>query len=140
MNLAMAALLQTVVLAANPSGSSQSYDQAFEASKASNKPLVVLVGADWCPACQVMKNASMPVVQKDGVMQEVNFTVVDADRDAALARQVMEGGGSIPQLIMFHKTATGWQRERLVGGQSPSAIINFLRRGVQAARQLVQTK
>ena len=45
----------------------------------------------------VMKNSAIPQVAKDGVMQEVNFTVVDADRDSALAKQVMEGGGSLPQ-------------------------------------------
>jgi hypothetical protein len=38
---------------------------------------------------------------------------------------------------MFRKTADGWHREKLTGGNSPSAIISFLRRGVQAAGQIV---
>jgi thiol-disulfide isomerase/thioredoxin len=133
MNFALAAVLQTVILGAEP----LPYEKAFEeASKNETKPLVVLVGADWCSACQVMKNASMPQVAKDGVMKDVAFTVVDADRQSDIAKQVMDGG-SIPQLVMFHKTNEGWKRERLVGAQSPTAIISFLRRGVQAARRLV---
>lgn len=134
LNVAMAALLQTVIVGVEP----LPYDKAFEeASKSANKPLVVLVGADWCSACQTLKQAAMPQVAKDGVMKEVAFTVIDADRDSEIAKQVMEGG-SIPQLVMFSKTADGWKRERLVGAQSPTAIISFLRRGVQAARRLVE--
>jgi thioredoxin-like negative regulator of GroEL len=133
MNLAFAALLQTTILGAQP----LPYADAIKQSESDNKPLVVLVGAEWCGPCQTLKNTTMPVVHKDGVMQEVSFTVLDADRDSELAKQVTDGG-AIPQLVMFHKTAEGWQRQKLVGVQSPSAIISFLRRGVQAAGRLVK--
>ena len=78
LNVAMAALLQTVIVGIEP----LPYEKAFEeASKSASKPLVVLVGADWCSACQTLKQASLPQVIKDGVMKEVAFTVIDADRD-----------------------------------------------------------
>ena len=133
LNLVLAAMLQASVLSAEP----LSYDEAFEASQAEGKPLVVLVGADWCGACRVMKNSALPQVAKDGVFQEVAFTMVDTDKDQALAKQVMDPG-SIPQLIMYHKTADGWRRSKLVGAQSPTSTISFLRRGIQTAAEIVK--
>ncbi len=106
------------------------YDQAFAENAKSGKPLVVLVGAEWCGACRVMKNTSLPQVSQDDVFQEVAFTVVDTDKQQEIAKQVMQGG-SIPQLIMFHRTSEGWQTQRLVGAQSPANIIKFLREGVK---------
>lgn len=128
----MAAMLQASVLAAEP----LSYDEAYKEAE-SGKPLVMLIGADWCPACQTMKNSSLPKVEQDGVLQEVAFTVVNTDTQREIAKEAMEGG-SIPQLVMYHKTETGWQRQRLNGPQSPSAIVSFLRRGIAAARRVVR--
>jgi thioredoxin-like negative regulator of GroEL len=133
LNLVLAAVMQTSVLGAEP----LSYDDAYRASRAEGKPLVVLVGADWCGACRVLKNSALPQVAKDSVFGEVAFTVVDTDKDRELAQQVMDPG-TIPQLIMYHKTAEGWQRSKLSGSQSPGAIISFLRRGIQAAANLVK--
>ncbi len=44
---AMAALLQTVVLSASPT---MTYEQAYAETEKTGKPLVVLIGADWCGA------------------------------------------------------------------------------------------
>ncbi|MCE9605572.1 MAG: thioredoxin family protein [Planctomycetia bacterium] len=125
---ALAALLQTAVLSASP----LTYEQAFEENAKTGKPLVVLIGAEWCPGCVTMKRSSMPAVAKDAVFGEVAYTVLDTDKQTAIAQQMMQGG-SIPQLVMFHKTAAGWQHDRLVGAQSPTAIIQFLRKGIKAA-------
>lgn len=135
----MAAMLQAGVLSADPVSmktETLSYSDAYAQSQTGEKPLVVLVGAEWCPACVTMKKSTLPQVAQNGIFKDVAFTVVDTDRQSDIAKQVMEGG-SIPQLIMFHKTSDGWKRERLMGGQSPTAIISFLRRGVQAAGRLV---
>jgi len=138
-HVALSAMLQLSVLSAEvaPANSgSLTYVEAYRASQAEDKPLVVLVGADWCPACQTMKKSSMPQVANDGVFKEVAFTIVDTDKQSDIAREIMQGG-SIPQLVMFHKTADGWRSERLVGGQSPSNILAFIRRGVRAAGKIV---
>ena len=83
-----------------------------------------------------MKNGVLPQIAQDGVFESVAFTVLDTDEHPEIARQVMDAG-AIPQLVMYQKTADGWRRERLLGGQSPSAILSFLRRGIQAAGRLV---
>ena len=43
-------------------------------------------------------------------------------------------GSSIPQLIMYHRTATGWKRESLVGAQDPAAIESFINRGLDGLK------
>ena len=123
-----AAFVQISLLGASP----LSYEQAYKENEQSGKPLVVLIGAEWCPACKVMKNATMPQVAKDGVFHDVAFTVVDADKQPQVAKEMLSSGG-IPQLVMFHRTADGWRHERLIGAQSPSAVVNFLRRGIRNA-------
>ena len=137
MNFALAAMLQTGLLAAEPvKAQTLTYSEAYAQSESGEKPLVVMIGADWCPACVQMKNSALPQIAQDGVFKEVAFTVVDTDKNPEIAKQVMEPG-TIPQLIMYHKTSNGWRRERLQGGNSPSAILSFLRRGIQAAGRLV---
>ena len=46
-------------------------------------------------------------------------------------------GGSIPQLIVYHKAGSGWQRKDLVGAQSVTAIQQALT--PPAAKATVQT-
>lgn len=126
----MAAVVQVSMVGAQP----MSYSDAYKLNEETGKPLVVLIGADWCPACQVMKRTTMPQVAKDGVLGDVAFATLDADRDGQVATQMMKGG-PIPQLLMFRKTADGWKQERLIGAQSPAKVVAFLRRGIQAAAE-----
>jgi thioredoxin-like negative regulator of GroEL len=108
------------------------YADAHKVATETGKPLVVLVGADWCPGCRTMKNSAIPQVQQRGGLNKVSFAMVNTDHEHALAQQLMSGG-SIPQLIMYRKTADGWQRTSLVGAQSPSQIESFINQGLGTA-------
>jgi thioredoxin-like negative regulator of GroEL len=55
------------------------------------------------------------------VLGKVSFAVVNTDRQSSIARKLMRGG-SIPQLIVFHKTDDGWKRRQMTGVQSVSDI------------------
>jgi thioredoxin-like negative regulator of GroEL len=101
------------------------YKDAYEEAEKTGQPLVVLVGADWCPACQAMKQSVIPQLARQGVLTKVSFAIVNTDREQALAGRLMQGG-SIPQLVMYRKTATGWQRQQLTGAQSVQAATSFL--------------
>lgn len=106
------------------------YEAAYQQVMAENgRPLVVLVGADWCPACQQMKQAVLPQVKQDGGLTRVSFAMVNTDRDSVLAHQLMVGG-SIPQLVMFVKTDGGWTRRQLTGTQSASLVEGFIAEGL----------
>ena len=122
-------LLQTVLLATG----AHPYDQAYQAMESDGKPLLVLVGADWCPACQSMKSSTMLRLQRGGKLDGVAYAVVNSDRDSSLARKIMRGG-SIPQLVLYEKTVTGWRRTQLTGGQSESQVEAFIARAVAASQ------
>ena len=88
------------------------YETAYEQAAKQHKPLLVLVGADWCPACRTMKEDSLPVLEKKGDLSKLAFTMVNADDQPKLARQLMDGN-SVPQLILYTPTAKGWNRAQL---------------------------
>lgn len=128
--LTLAALLHASVLATGANNHFVSYAEAHKVNAETGRPLVVLIGADWCPACRQMKSAVPQLAQK-GVLQKVAFTVLNTDHDGVIAQKMMTGG-SIPQLVMYNKTAAGWKRSSLTGSQSPAAIEAFINAGVAA--------
>ncbi|HEY4311386.1 MAG TPA: thioredoxin family protein [Pirellulales bacterium] len=129
--ISLAFVLQTALVATT--ANSNTYTEAREKTAQTGKPLVVLVGADWCPACQTMKNSAMPQVARRGALSKVAYAVVNTDHDSGLAQQLMRGG-SIPQLVMYRETPTGWKRESLVGAQDPAAIESFINRGLEGLK------
>ena len=115
---------------------SNNYADAYKDTQENGKPLVVLVGASWCPACQAMKTSIMPTVAAQGGLAHVAFAYVNTDAQSNLAGQLMEGN-LIPQLVMYEKAADGWKLTRLVGAQSVEAVQDFLG---PAAKQTVAQK
>jgi len=107
----------------------ESYARAHKEMIETGKPMVVMVGTDWCGPCRKMKQVVLPEVRKRGLLQQVAFALVNADRERKLAAKLI-GKGPIPQLIMFRKTPDGWRRRKLVGGQKVEKVEQFLREGI----------
>jgi hypothetical protein len=129
-SLSLAAALQFSLLATG----AETYADAHRATQQTGQPMVVIVGAEWCPACVVMKNAILPQVRQHGLLSRVAFAVVDLDQDERLGRQLIEGG-PIPQLIMYRRqNRGGWLRSKLVGRQSVANVEQFITRGVVASQ------
>jgi len=135
MSLILAAALQAQVAAVPQDGPEAAaknrvprtdYATALKRSKASGRPLVVMLGADWCPACVQLKRSTLPQVAKLGGMKGVEYAYVDIDRDDKLA-DALTRAESIPQLIRFEKTKKGWARDLLVGAQSVKRVAAFIR-------------
>ena len=61
-NITLVAFAQVSLLGAGQ----QDFDQACQQSLTTRRPLVVLLGARWCPACQKMKNTILPQVARTG--------------------------------------------------------------------------
>ncbi|MBN2022578.1 MAG: thioredoxin family protein [Pirellulales bacterium] len=123
--LALALLLQVSAVAAD----GDSYREARRETTETGRPLVILVGAEWCPACVEMKKEILPTIRRRGVLKRVAFAVVDLDRQRRLGRELTEGG-PIPQMVMFRKTPDGWRRRTLIGGQSPDVVERFIQQGI----------
>jgi thioredoxin-like negative regulator of GroEL len=124
--LAAAVLLQAALMTTG----AQPYEDAFKEHEASGKPLLLLVGADWCPACVTMKTGTLARMERSGKLKKVAFSVLNTDNDRKIAGNVMRGG-SIPQLIMFTRNAEGkWDRQQLTGAQSEQAVERMISEGV----------
>ncbi len=107
----------------------ETYAEAHRTTTQTGKPMVVMVSTDWCPPCQMMKKTIMPRVRERGLLRKVAFAIVNPDRDQELAEQ-LTGGGPIPQLVMFRRTANGWIRKKLIGGQSVETVEEFISEGL----------
>lgn len=117
------------------SAAEHDYTLAYKRSIQEDKPLMVVVGADWCPACTQLKDSTLRTMQQSGELQEVNVAVVDRDRDPELARRLMKGENRIPQVIVYSKDPEGrWQSRKLTGYQSPQPIRSLIRRAVTLGR------
>lgn len=124
-------LLLSVVLQASMASGAQNYAEAYHQAEQTGRPLVVLVGADWCPGCQTMKQSVIPQLQQKGALANVAFAHVNTGVDPTLAGQLMQGN-LIPQLVVYRKTATGWKRSQLTGVQSVGEAASFIAPGPQA--------
>jgi len=122
--------------------SSNNYDHAYKNMNETGRPLVVLVGADWCPGCRTMKQSVIPQLEKTGKLQQVAFATVNTDQQGPLAESLMSGG-SIPQLIMYVKTEKGFERKQMIGAHSAGEVEAFINQGVsqtvvhQAAKPVI---
>lgn len=125
----MSGLALSLLLAASMAGEVKSYSSAYAAAQESGKPMLVLIGAEWCPGCRTMKSQVMPRMSSAGKLKDVEFAVVDTDREDALSDKLLRGN-LIPQLVLITKTADGWQRQYLTGAQSEAAVSSMISQGL----------
>lgn len=111
------------------------YTLAYKKSVSEQKPLMVVVGADWCPACNVLKETTIKSMEASGELDGVSVAVVDRDAEPELARELMKGEQMIPQIIMFSKNGSGkWERRKLTGYQPAQPIRSLIRRAITLGR------
>jgi thioredoxin-like negative regulator of GroEL len=103
------------------------YDAAYRKAQEEKKPLVVLVGADWCAACKSMKAETIHTMKGAGDFKEVVFTHVDKDSQPEIAQQVMQGN-TLPQIVVFCESDQGWKRFSLTGMQSERRVRELIRK------------
>lgn len=127
MTLSIIVCLELATLATG----AETYAEARKVTTEKGCPLVVMVGATWCPACQEMKNRVIPEVRRQGILQRVAYAAVDMDQEQELGSQLTKGG-PLPQILMFRKTEQGWKLRRLVGGQNAQAVEKFIAQGIEA--------
>ena len=122
-------VLSLLVAWANVANADGKYATAYRQSQKTGQPLLVLIGADWCPACVKMKEQIIPVLRNRGLLEQVAFAELDKDRSPKTAAKLMSGE-TVPQLVLFYRTAEGWKRQRLVGAGSVATIDAMLQRSL----------
>ena len=88
--------------------------EAVKISEASGKPILVMVGADWCRYCKVVEQTAMPQITKSGLLEKVVYVYLDYDKDRKLVTPLLEGD-VIPELIVLRKSGDRWTRDNLGG-------------------------
>ncbi len=129
--LHVAALTLLAVLNAPTTSDEQiPYDAAYRKAQEEKKPLVILVGANWCAACRTMKSETILPMKGAGELREVVFTHVDKDIQPEIAQQVMQGN-TLPQLVVFCEGEQGWKRFSLTGMQSERRVKELIRKAAE---------
>jgi thioredoxin-like negative regulator of GroEL len=128
----MFSLLLTIALSTLPGDQQlqKSYSKAYTESLAEKKPLLVVVGAPWCPACQVLKESTLKPMAKTGELDDVSFVVINRDENPALAAKLTQGEKTIPQIILYTRGENGWQRRKLRGFQSKQPIRSLIQKAL----------
>jgi len=133
----MSALLTVVVQAAILAAPEKTYSEAYQKSLDTGRPLVVLLGAEWCPACLVMKHTTIPQISKDGALNSVEFVYIDVDRQPDLANRLALAR-SLPQLIRFEKKSDTWARTSLIGAQTVETVATFVKGASPEVKSVAQ--
>ena len=119
----------------NPRPVEQNYTLAYQQSVAENKPLMVVVGAPYCPACEVLKKTTIANMSRSGELDQVSLAVVDREKEPELAKQLMVNEGMIPQIIVYTKSPDGrWNRNKLMGYQPVQPVRTLLRKVRELSR------
>ena len=128
----MVSLFLAVVLAGVTSEQQlqQNYADAYKQSVSQHKPLMVVVGAPWCPACNVLKETTIRSMAQTGELDAVSLAVINRDDDPELARQLTEGEQMLPQIIVYTQDKGRWKRRKLLGYQPKQPIRTLIRRAL----------
>jgi len=127
--LGIVILMQAALIGADSQDAS--YSKAHRETTETGRPMVVLVGAEWCPACVQMKQSVLPEVKKTDAFKQISYAEVDIDQERELGQQLTKGG-PIPQLLMYRRTPLGWRLWRIIGGQSVHRVERFISDGLTA--------
>ena len=126
--LHVAALTLLAVLNAPTNSVEQlTYDVAYRKAQEEKKPLVVLVGAEWCVACRTMQSDTIHTMQNAGALKEVVYTHIDKDVQPEIAQQLMQGS-TLPQIVVFCESDKGWKRFSLTGMQSERRVKELIQK------------
>ncbi|MEM7782562.1 MAG: thioredoxin family protein [Planctomycetota bacterium] len=101
------------------------YRTAFNRAQSGDKPLLVLVTAEWCPPCQIMKKTTIPELKSKDAFSRFHFATVDLGKEEPLARKLI-GNRGVPQLIMYEKSEGKWLRRYLRGAQTVQTVEAFV--------------
>ena len=106
------------------------YAEAYKNSVAQHKPLMVVVGAPWCPACQVLKETTIKQMAQTGELDSVSLTVINRDEEPEFVKELTGGEKMLPQIIVFTNERGRWKRDRLMGFQPKKPVRSLIRRAL----------
>jgi thiol-disulfide isomerase/thioredoxin len=107
------------------------YVTAYRQAQAGNKPMLVLVTAEWCAPCQMLKRTTLQEMMAQHGFKDFHFAMVDVDLDPDLAAKLTENK-PVPQFIIFERKGTTWNRRYSIGYHTVSDLRAFLAPSIKA--------
>lgn len=106
------------------------YKAVIAEAERTGKPVVVLVGAEWCGPCQQMKKEVIPEAKRTGVLDGVIFHTLDVDKDAGICRLLLRqiGNDGLPAFARFQKVDGNWKARYHNGYMTVDQLRDFLDR------------
>lgn len=108
----------------------QNYADAYKESLEQHKPLMVVVGAPWCPACKVLKETTIKQMAQTGELDSVSLTVINRDEEPELVNELTRGEKMLPQIIVFTNDRGRWKRDQLMGFQPKKPVRSLIKRAL----------
>lgn len=124
------ALLMVGILIGSNDKNPLDYRTAYEKASNGDKPLLVLVTAEWCAPCKTMKSTTIPQLIRKDAFRDFHYATVDLDKEEDLARKLI-GNRGVPQLIVYEKKDNRWQRRYLRGIQTAATVEKFISSGIK---------
>lgn len=101
------------------------YATAYRQAQAGDKPILVLVTAEWCAPCQMLKRTTLQEMMARKGFSDFHFSVVDADKDPETAAKLTENR-PVPQFIIFERSGNTWNRRYSIGYHTVDDLQAFL--------------
>ncbi len=119
------------------SGLPTDYATAYRQAQAGNKPLLVLVTAEWCAPCQMLKRTTLRDMMAQRGFNDFHFAMVDADREPETAAKLTENR-PVPQFIIFERKGSTWNRRYSIGFHSVGELQAFLAPSIKSDVRMAQ--
>ncbi|MEL7266886.1 MAG: thioredoxin family protein [Planctomycetota bacterium] len=116
----MFAATMMIAVSSSSSSATTTYADAYKTAQTEGKPMLILVSADYCPACKLLKKETTRAAEL-GRLPDVVITVVNKDEQPQLAKSLLDGK-LIPQLVTFSPTDKGWKQMRKKGYQTQYTV------------------
>jgi len=108
-----------------PAGFLTNYEAALARSKMTNKPVVVVFSASWCPPCRQMNEQVYPSTQVAALKDQFVWAYLDVDQTSNRSAAAKHNVQGIPHVQFLRPD--GKDLGKLVGGTSATAFATQLK-------------
>lgn len=112
---------------------SHDYKEALEMAKSTNKPLILIFSASWCPPCQHMKKSVYPSKEVQPFHDSFVWAYLDADVQENGPILAAYGASAIPHIEFL--TSEGKSLGHIANSTSPDQFAKLLQKVLKRAEK-----
>lgn len=135
--IALVAFVFTAAQSTSFAGEPVAFEKAYANAKATGRPIVAVLGAEWCHACVVLKNQTIPEALRQGGLKGVELTHVNIDHQKSIAAKLQKGP-MIPQVVRMQWTGKDWDIKRFPGVPNVNTVQEFAKVAPKSGTKLAQ--